>query len=74
MKGALTLVGIVVGGVVGYFAAHYFALWGGFALIGEPHSPARNSLVPGHVLFFATVLGAAGFIIGHQLSKMGAVI
>lgn len=69
MKITLTVAGIVVGCIVGYFSAHYFALWGGFALFGVPHSPARNALVPGHVLFFGCALGAAGFVAGHFLSK-----
>ena len=61
--------GIVIGCIVGYFAAHHFALWGGFALFGEPYSPACGSLVPGHVLFFATALGAIGFAIGYYYDK-----
>lgn len=71
MKVGLAILGIVIGSIVGYFAAHHFALWGGFVLIGAPYSPARNSLVPGHVLFFAVVLGAIGFAIGYSLDKRG---
>ena len=69
MKAALTIVGIAIGCIVGYFSAHYFPLWGGFVMLAEPHSPARNSLVPGHVLFYASVLGATGFIVGQYLTK-----
>jgi predicted Zn finger-like uncharacterized protein len=54
------IVGVIIGCVVGYFAAHHFAFFGGWALMGEPYSPARNSLVPGHMLLCALLLGAGG--------------
>ncbi|MBL1321844.1 MAG: hypothetical protein COA63_012405 [Methylophaga sp.] len=69
MKVTLTILGILIGCVLGYFSAHHFALWGGFVLIGEPYSPARDTLVPGHVLFFAVTLGAIGLAIGYHLDK-----
>jgi hypothetical protein len=69
MKVTLTILGIFAGCVVGYFAAHHFALWGGLALLGQPYSPARSTLVPGHVGFFAVVLGVIGFAAGYTLDK-----
>ena len=60
----LGVIGVGLGVIVGYFAAHHFAFFGGFALLGEPYSPARNSLVPGHMLLCAILLGGAGVLIG----------
>lgn len=62
----LTIGGILCGAVIGFLSAHHFALWGGFALIGQPYSPARSSLVPGHIMFFSVVLGAIGYAIGNS--------
>ena len=67
MKYPMILYGIIgasAGCVVGYFAAHHFAFYGGFALIGEPYSPARSSLVPGHMLLCGVLLGAIGVLSG----------
>jgi len=71
MKLTLALLGVVIGCIVGYFAAHHFALWGGWVLLCEPYSRGRDSLVPGHVLFFAVALGAIGFAVGYYLDKKG---
>jgi hypothetical protein len=60
----MAMMGIATGCLVGFFAAHYFAFFGGLALIGRPFSPARFSLVPGHMLLCGIILGAAGFAIG----------
>jgi hypothetical protein len=59
-----TTIGIAAGCVVGYFAAHHFAFFGGFALIGQPYSPARSSLVPGHMLLCGLLLGTIGLGLG----------
>lgn len=40
----------VLGCFIGYISAEYFPLWGSLAGMAEPFSPARNSLVPGHML------------------------
>jgi DNA-directed RNA polymerase subunit RPC12/RpoP len=64
-----SLLGVALGCVVGNFAAHYFAFFGGFALMGEPFSPARYSLVPGHMLLCGILLGLAGFGIGWTIDK-----
>jgi len=69
--------GIVCGCIIGYFAAHYFPFFGGLAMMGEPHSGARDSLVPGHMLLFAgllgllggIVLGLLGFVMGSAIDK-----
>ena len=39
------------------------AFFGGLALLGEPYSPARYSLVPGHMLLCGTLLGVLCFVI-----------
>lgn len=69
MKLVLAILGSAAGGVFGYFAAHYFALWGGLMLLGDPHSPARDKLVPGHAFLFAVVFGVCGFVIGRWLDQ-----
>jgi DNA-directed RNA polymerase subunit RPC12/RpoP len=56
--------GALVGCVVGIFAAHHFAFFGGFALIGEPYSPIRWELVPGHMLLCGILLGLFGTVAG----------
>jgi hypothetical protein len=65
MKGVFAGGGIVLGCIVGYFAAHYFPLWGGLAMLGEAHSQARDSLVPGHIALCAVTFGAFAFGIAH---------
>jgi hypothetical protein len=57
------LLGIVVGCVCGYYAAHHFPFWGGIVMMGAPYSPARSSLVPGHMLLCSLILGGIGFIL-----------
>jgi hypothetical protein len=59
--------GIILGCVVGYLSAHYFPLWGGLFMLGEPGSRARELLVPGHVLLYAVVFGI--FAIGLWYMK-----
>ena len=59
-----TTLGIGSGCVIGYFAAHHFAFFGGFALLGQPYSPARSSLVPGHMLLCGILLGLLGLGLG----------
>jgi predicted RNA-binding Zn-ribbon protein involved in translation (DUF1610 family) len=62
-----TIAGIGLGCIVGYFSAHYFAIFGGFQLLGNPHSPARDQLVPGHMLLWALLLGVAGLGLGFLM-------
>jgi hypothetical protein len=66
-KVVCTSTGIGLGCIVGYFSAHYFAIFGGFLLLGEPHSPARDQLVPGHMLLWALLLGVAGLGLGFLM-------
>lgn len=66
---ALTIAGVLLGCFVGFFAAHHFAFFGGFVLMGSPYSPARYSLVPGHMLLCGILFGIAGFGIGHLLTR-----
>jgi hypothetical protein len=64
------LAALVLSGPVGYLSAHHFALYGGFVLMGKPGSPARQSLVPGHILLWALLLGGAGFLVGWVLDRL----
>jgi hypothetical protein len=59
-----TITGILTGCVTGYFAAHHFAFFGGLLLLGAPYSPARSSLVPGHMLLCGMLLGILGLGLG----------
>ena len=67
--GTSAVAGVILGGLTGYFSAHYFPLWGGFLLLGEPGSRARELLVPGHMLLFAILLGLLGFGLGFSHDK-----
>jgi hypothetical protein len=64
-----TILGVLVGCLVGFFAAHHFAFFGGMALHGTPYSPARYALVPGHMLLCGILLGLAGFGIGWTIDQ-----
>jgi len=68
-KVVLAFWGFVIGGILGYYAAHYFPLWGELAFLAEPKSPARSALVPGHSLLLAVGLGALGFARGYYLDR-----
>ena len=65
-----TTLGIGIGCVTGYFAAHHFAFFGGFALLGQPYSPARSSLVPGHMLLCGILLGLLGLGLGVLFTRL----
>lgn len=67
-KAIMLVFGIIVGSFIGYYSAHHFALWGGLALYGQPYSPARQSLVPGHMLFFGAIVGCASYYIAGYLN------
>lgn len=68
-RATLTVGGGLLGGVVGFLLAHYYPLWGGMAMMmGEPFSPARSSLVPGHVVVFFLVFGGIGYAIGNNMN------
>jgi hypothetical protein len=64
-----TITGILTGCVAGYFAAHHFAFFGGFLLFGKPYSPARSSLVPGHMLLCGILLGTIGLGLGVLIGR-----
>lgn len=59
-----TFWGVLLGCIVGFFSAHYFPVFGGFLMLGEPDSEWRNQLVPGHMLLFSFLLGIVGFVLG----------
>lgn len=54
---------IVVGALFGVVASQYFPMFGGIEKLGEPWSPARQSLIGEHVLALAVVGGALGFLL-----------
>jgi hypothetical protein len=66
----LGIMGAAVGAVLGYFSAHYFPLWEGFlTAIARPHSPARASLVPGHMLALGVLFGVSAFALTYLARK-----
>jgi len=73
-KIAGTVIGLIAGPVVGYYSAHYFAIYGGFLLLGVPHSPARDQLVPGHVLLWTVIMCLVGFGLGLLLDLFSEVV
>jgi len=57
------IIGLIAGGIFGYYASQYFPFWGGLiGMFGQPYSEARMSLMPGHVLVFAVAGGLCGFV------------
>ena len=63
--------GLVIGAELGFLAAQLFPLWGGWLMMGEPYSPHRYQLVPGHVAVFAALFGVVGFGAGWLLDRVG---
>jgi hypothetical protein len=60
-----TILGVIFGCIVGFFAAHYFPFFGGLAMtLGQPFSPARYGLVPGHILLCVSLFGGFGLVVG----------
>ncbi len=68
-----SILGILAGAFIGVFAAHHFPFYGGIAMLGAPYSPARSSLVPGHMLLCGVVLGSVGLAAGLLLVKIAKV-
>lgn len=67
----LSLAFSMTGGVLGYFSAHYYPFWGNsLQILGDPHSPARDSLVPSHVVAFAM----AGLLVGLGVPLFGYLL
>ncbi len=68
-----TVLGLLIGGVVGYYAGNYYPFWGGLALLGEIGSPARQMLARNHAMTFGLLSGAIccglGFVIAKQNSR-----
>jgi len=60
----LCLIGVIGGAMAGQYLAHHAPLFGGINMMGEPGSPARQSLVPGHVALLGTLGGIAGLLLG----------
>ncbi len=52
--------GAIVGCAAGYYFAHHAPLFGGLYMLGMPYSPARDTLVPGHVLLCGILCGLLG--------------
>ena len=54
------IVGAVIGTAIGVYVSQYCPIFGGFAVIGAPWSPARESLIGSHVLAFASAFVLLG--------------
>jgi hypothetical protein len=65
--------GLVVGGAVGVPVSQYAPIFGGIATMGQPWSPARQSLLGVHVLAFAIIGGGGGYLVTWLKSKQPAV-
>lgn len=65
--------GLVVGAAVGVPVSQYAPIFGGFATMGQPWSPARQSLLGTHVLAFAIVGSGLGYLVTWLKSKQPAV-
>jgi len=61
---SVVLLGLL-GAILGYTASQFYPLWGGILALGQPFSPARQSLIPGHVVAFAFV----GIALGLYVNK-----
>lgn len=65
--------GLVVGAALGVPVSQYAPIFGGIATMGQPWSPARQSLLGVHVLAFALVGSGAGYLVTWLKSKQPAV-
>lgn len=59
MKIVITILGVVAGSILGYYAGQHFPFWGGLNTLGEPYSPARDVLGRNHALAFGVIGGLA---------------
>ena len=59
------IIGGVCLGILGFLSSQYLPIWGGFAALGMPFSPARLSLAPSHIILFSLV----GVAVGYAYSK-----
>jgi hypothetical protein len=53
MNKSSALLGAVLGAILGLIMSQYLPIFGGFEKMGEPWSPARESLIGTHVFVFA---------------------
>jgi DNA-directed RNA polymerase subunit RPC12/RpoP len=51
------ILGAVIGAAIGAYVSQYHPVFGGLAVMGDPWSPARQSLIGPHVLAFGGVSG-----------------
>lgn len=65
--------GLVVGAALGVPVSQYAPIFGGIGTMGQPWSPARQSLLGVHVLAFAVVGGGLGYLVTWLKSKQSAV-
>lgn len=57
--------------MVGDYLGREAPVFGGINLMGEPGSPARESLIPGHRVLGATVGGIAALMLATSLMLVG---
>ena len=59
-------IGLLLGAAIGVYLSQYQPIFGGFAIIGEPWSPIRQTLIGVHVVACGGVLGIvlAGVAVG----------
>lgn len=65
--------GLIVGAALGVPVSQYAPIFGGIGTMGQPWSPARQSLLGVHVLTFAVVGGGLGYLVTWLKSKQFAV-
>ena len=59
----------IIGVIAGIIAGEYFPLWGGFFMMGEPFSMARNSLARSHAFVFGIVALIGSFVYFNYINK-----
>lgn len=64
-----SLGGVVFGCLLGRQSAQSFPVFGGILMLSDPGSQARETLVPGHMLLWAVILGIAGLGIGYVMDR-----
>lgn len=59
----ISLLGLFAGGFIGLLVSQYAPIFGGIATIGQPWSPARQSLIGTHVFAFSALGAVMGYFI-----------